>query len=208
MGGATALLRAPGCRHRLAAGTATHREATIVCVAERPQRRKTAKRREGATLKDAERRRLAQESRARRGEEVQRPVAACDGGVRNGRAVAAFVVTSSSGRVIAQDVRAVGVRTVEEAECAAVGAALERAVELQLEDLEVRLDSQVVVGWLTKRPADALGRRSARPVLAHAAKLGRVSFRWVPREQLADVDRLVWASLTSAEDVRPAAAPG
>lgn len=173
----------------------------------RPQRRKTARRREGATLKDAERRRLAQESRARRGEQVQRPVACCDGGVRNGRAVAAFVLASPSGRVIAQDVRAVGVRTVEEAECAAVGAALERAVELQLEELEVRLDSQVVVGWLKTRPQDALGRRSARPVLAHAAKLGTVAFRWVPREELADVNRLVWSAFTSAEDEGPAASP-
>jgi len=177
-------------------------------VSARPQRRKTARRREGATLKDADRRRLAQESRARRGEQAQRPVACCDGGVRNGRAVAAFVLTSPSGRVIAQDVRPVGVRTVEEAECAAVGAALERAVELQLEELEVRIDSQVVVGWLTTHPQDALGRRSARPVLACAAKLGRVAFRWVPREQLAHVDRLVWTALTSAEDERPEASPG
>jgi ribonuclease HI len=177
-------------------------------VAERPQRRKTAQRRDGATLKDAERRRLAQESRARRGEAVQRPVAACDGGMRNGRAVAAFMLTSAAGRVIAQDVRVVGVRTVEEAECAAAGAALERAVELRLEELEVRLDSQVVVGWLTKRPADSLGRRSARPVLAQAAKLGRVVFRWVPREQLADVDRLVWSALASADDFKHGAAPG
>lgn len=98
--------------------------------------------------------------------------------------------------MIAQDVRLVSARSIEDVECAAVAAALERAVELQLDELEVRLDSQVVVDWLTavRRP-----ERSGRPlrlVTAQLAKLGHVSFRWVPRDENADVDRLVWSALT------------
>jgi len=165
-------------------------------VAQRPQQRKTAKRRAGATLKDGERRRLAAASRARRGEQAPRPVAWCDGGIRGERAAAAFVLQSAKGRVIAQDVRRVSARTIEDVECAAVAAALERAVELQLDELEVRLDSQVVVDWLTAVRRPERSGRALRLVTAQLAKLGHVSFRWVPRDENADVDRLVWSALS------------
>jgi len=176
--------------------TGDRRSRTIGCVTERPQQRKTAKRRAGATLKDAERRRLAAASRARRGEQPQRPVAWCDGGVRGDRAAAAFVLRSATGRVMAKDVRLVSPGTIEDVECAAVAAALERAVELQLDELEVRLDSQTVVDWLTavRRPSGS--RRGLRLVTAQRAKLDHVAFRWVPREEVADVDRLVWSALS------------
>jgi ribonuclease HI len=163
-------------------------------VAERPQQRKTAKRRSGATLKDAERRRRAATSRARRGEQSARPVAWCDGGIRGDRAAAAFVLQSGKGRVIAQEVRVVG--TIEDVECAAVAAALERAVELHLDELEVRLDSQVVVEWLTGVRRPQKSGRALRLVTAQLSKLGHVSFRWVPRDENADVDRLVWTALS------------
>ena len=161
-------------------------------MAQRPQQRKTAKRRAGATLKDGQRRRLAAASRARRGEQTARPVAWCDGGIRGERAAAAFVLQSARGRVIAQEVRLVSASTIEDAECAAVAAALECAVELRLDELEVRL----VVDWLTAvRPPERSGR-ALRLVTAQLAKLGHVSFRWVPRDENADVDRLVWSALS------------
>ena len=165
-------------------------------MAERPQQRKTAKRRSGATLKDAERRRLAATSRARRGEQSARPVAWCDGGIRGDRAAAAFVLQSGKGRVIAQEVRVVSAGTIEDVECAAVAAALERAVELHLDELEVRLDSQVVVEWLTGVRRPQKSGRALRLVTAQLSKLGHVSFRWVPRDENADVDRLVWTALS------------
>ena len=166
-------------------------------MSSRPQRTKTAKRRTGATRKDAERRRLAAESRARQDEQPPLPVAWCDGGVRGGRAAAAFVLCSAAGRVIGEQARVVNAESVEEAECAAVAAALERAAELRLEELEVRLDSQVVVGWLTGAPRPGHSRRALRPVLAQLPRIGRVSFRWVPREANAQVDRLVAEALAS-----------
>ena len=165
-------------------------------VADRPQQQKTAKRRAGRTLKDGERRRLAAASRARRGEQPSRPVAWCDGGIRGERAAAAFVLNSAAGRVIAQDVRLVSPGTIEDVECAAVAAALERAVELQLEELEVRLNSQTVVDWLTAKRRPSASRQGLRLVTAQRAKLGHVSFRWVPREEVAHVDRLVWSALS------------
>jgi len=164
-------------------------------VGSRPQQLKTARRRPGGTLKDGERRRLAAASRAQRGEQPQRPVAWCDGGVRGNRAAAAFVLSSANGRVLAEEVRLVGPGAVEEVECAAVAAALERAAELRLDELEVRLDSQVVVDWLNAAHRPAASRRPLRPVLSQLPKLGRVSFRWVPRDENAHVDRLVWAAL-------------
>ena len=165
-------------------------------MAQRPQQRKTAKRRAGATLKDGQRRRLAAASRARRGEQTARPVAWCDGGIRGERAAAAFVLQSARGRVIAQEVRMVSASTIEDAECAAVAAALECAVELRLDELEVRLDSQVVVDWLTAVRRPERSGRALRLVTAQLAKLGHVSFRWVPRDENADVDRLVWSALS------------
>jgi ribonuclease HI len=147
-------------------------------MADRPQRTKTAKRRPGGTLKDGERRRLAAESRARRGELPGRPVACCDGGLRGNRAAAAYVLMSAGGRVLAEEVRLVNPGTIEDVECAAVAAALERAAELRLDELEVRIDSQLVVDWLT------------------AARRPQRSFRWVPRDENAHVDQLVWAALS------------
>lgn len=162
----------------------------------RPQRAKTAKRRSGATLKDAERRRLAAASRAQRGDPPKLHVAWCDGGIRGDRAAVAYVLGSPAGRVIAEQVRLVSPTTIEDVECLAVGAALERAVELQLEELEVRLDSQVVVGWLTGGTRPPGSARSLRPVMTQLPRLGRVSFRWVPREENAHADRLVWSAIS------------
>ena len=174
----------------------SHRRAvTMRAMASKPQQRKTAKRRAGATLKDGERRRLAETSRARRGEPSTRPVAWCDGGIRGDRAAAAFVLHSAKGRVIAKDVRLVGPGTIEEVECVAVAAALERAAELQLEELEVRLDSQIVVDWLSGIRRPGRSGRALRPVMAQLPKFDHVSFRWVPREENVHVDRLVWSAL-------------
>jgi ribonuclease HI len=85
---------------------------------------------------------------------------------------------------------------IEDVECAAVAAALERAAELRLDELEVRIDSQVVVDWLTAARRPQRSRRSLRLVTAQLGKLGHVSFRWVPRDENAHVDQLVWAALS------------
>jgi probable phosphoglycerate mutase len=166
-------------------------------VSNKPQRKKSAKRRPGATLNDAERRRLAAASRAQRGELPQLPVAWCDGGIRGERAAAAYVLRSPAGRVIAEDARIVPAETIEHVECLAVAAAIERAAELRLEELEVRLDSQVVVGWLTGGTRPPGSARALRPVTTQLSRFGRVSFRWVPREENAHADRLVWAALSA-----------
>ena len=173
----------------------------------RPQRQKTAKRRAGATLKDAERRRLAAESRAHRGDPSKLHVAWCDGGIRGDRAATGYVLSSPSGRVIAEAARPVQAVTIEDAECLAVAAALERAAELQLEELEVRLDSQVVAGWLTGGPRPPGSARSIRPVLVLLPRFVRVSFRWVPRDENAHANRLVWSALGPDEPGLRAHAP-
>ena len=95
-----------------------------------------------------------------------RPVAWCDGGIRGERAAAAFVLNSAAGRVIAQDVRLVSPGTIEDVECAAVAAALERAVEPRSQELEVRLDSQTVVDWLTAKRRPSASRQGLRLVTA------------------------------------------
>ena len=89
------------------------------------------------------------------------------------------MLSSPTGRVLAEEVRLVSPGVVEDIECAAVAAALERAAQLRLEELEVRLDSRVVVEWLTAVRRPAASRRSLRLVTAQLAKFGHVSFRWV-----------------------------
>lgn len=111
------------------------------------------------------------------------------------------MLSSPTGRVLAEEVRLVSPGAVEDVECAAVAAALERAAELRLEELEVRLDSRVVVEWLTAVRRPAASRRALRLVTAQLAKFGHVSFRWVPRDENAHVDRLVWTAL--AESAAP-----
>jgi ribonuclease HI len=100
--------------------------------------------------------------------------------------------------VLAEEVRLVSPGAVEDVECAAVAAALERAAELRLEELEVRLDSRVVVEWLTAVRRPAASRRSLRLVTAQLAHFDHVSFRWVPRDENAQVDRLVWTALAES----------
>ena len=41
-------------------------------------------------------------------------------------------------------------------------------------------------------------RRALRLVTAQLAKFGHVSFRWVPRDENAHVDRLVWTALAES----------
>jgi ribonuclease HI len=74
----------------------------------------------------------------------------CDGASRGnpGPAAIGFVLRDSSGRELAAQGHRIGTSTNNVAEYRAVLAGLERAHELGIEDLEIRLDSELVVRQL------------------------------------------------------------
>ena len=160
-------------------------------------------RRAGKTLKDAERRRLARRSRAEyaaSGTDHSAPpgwaVAWCDGGSRGnpGPAGAAYLIEGADGAPVASAAEPIGVATVAVAGYRAVVAALEAAVALGIDRLEVRTDSRLVARQLG--PAGAPVRSPAlRTLVERAVDLGRrvgtVAYRWVPADQNGRADRMV-----------------
>ncbi len=126
-----------------------------------------------------------------------------DGGSRGnpGPAAWGFVIFNSDGGELARGAEKIGRATNNVAEYSAVIAGLERAVALELEELEVRLDSQLVVRQLT-------GRYKARhPKMAElrdrALRLARgikkIRYIHIPREQNKLADALVNAVLDGKE---------
>jgi ribonuclease HI len=109
-----------------------------------------------------------------------------------GQAAIGAVLKNSRGKAIATVSQAIGVATNNEAEYRAVIAALEKALSLGADQVELRSDSELVVSQLCGR----YRVRSAglRPFYLQAAKLlgqfQRVSIVSVPREQNTDADRL------------------
>jgi len=162
-------------------------------------------RRAGRATSDADRRRLAKAS-GRRASSIPPPPAAagpvawCDGGSRGnpGPSAYAYLIESADGRLLAEHAEPIGFATVNVAEYRGIIAALERAAELGLPAVEVRMDSRLVVQqllglWTVRSPHL---RRLHELALEAASQLDLVGYRWVPREQNARADALVAAVLT------------
>jgi probable phosphoglycerate mutase len=118
-----------------------------------------------------------------------------DGGSRGNPGPAGYgavVVDAATGEVLAERAGGLGVATNNVAEYQGLIAGLRAAIELNATDVEVRMDSKLVVEqmsgrWQIKHP-------SMRPLAAEAAglvrQLGRVRFRWVARAENARADAL------------------
>jgi len=126
-----------------------------------------------------------------------------DGGSRGnpGPAAWGFVIFDSDGGELARGAEKIGRATNNVAEYSAVIAGLERAVALGLEQLEVRLDSQLVVRQLTgqykaKHPKMAELRDRA---LRLARRIETIRYTHIPREQNKLADALVNAALDGKE---------
>ncbi|MGN6378883.1 MAG: ribonuclease HI family protein [Gaiellales bacterium] len=165
-----------------------------------------ARRRPGGTMRDGERRRLGKLKRAERAasgssraESAASAVAWCDGGSRGnpGPAACAFVIEDAEGAELARDVRAIGVASAAVAEYRAVEAALERALVLGLDRLEIRSDSRLLVAHLSgetvPRSAELVELGDAARTLA--VRVGRVRYAWVPRDQNGRADSLLASAL-------------
>ena len=118
-----------------------------------------------------------------------------DGGSRGNPGPAGYgavVIDPGTDEVLAERAEGLGVTTNNVAEYRGLIAGLRAAQELGAIDVEVRMDSKLVVEqmsgrWQVKHPAiQPLAREAAELV----AEIGQVAFRWVPRERNRRADAL------------------
>ena len=138
-------------------------------------------------------------------------VVEADGGSRGNPGPAGYgaVVRSASGEVLAERLGTLGVTTNNVAEYAGLIEGLKAAAELGADEVDVRMDSKLVVEqmagrWQVKHPG-------LRPLAAEAAALVRrfraVRFTWIPRAQNKHADKLANAAMdgkSGLEDDLPA----
>ena len=154
-------------------------------------------------MKDAERRRLAKASRAARSApptpRAGFAVLWCDGGSRGnpGPAAIGYLIHSAEGTELARAAEPIGIATAGTAEHRALCAGLGAALTLGLGRLEVRSDSRLLIermrGEAPVRNPSLLAHQLEATELA--ARIGSVSYRWVPREHNRAADDLVSAVL-------------
>jgi ribonuclease H / adenosylcobalamin/alpha-ribazole phosphatase len=140
-------------------------------------------------------------------------VVEADGGARGNPGPAGYgavVLDANTGQVLAERMGALGVATNNVAEYSGLIAGLNAAAELGATEVEVRMDSKLVVEqmsgrWQIKHPG-------LRPLAAQAAVLVRkfsaVTFTWVPRERNRRADALANAAMdgkSAKEEDQPAA---
>lgn len=118
-----------------------------------------------------------------------------DGGSRGNPGPAGYgavVLDAATEEVLAQRQAGLGVTTNNVAEYQGLIAGLRAAIDLGATDVEVRMDSKLVVEqmsgrWQVKHPA-------MKPLALEAAKLvrelGSVRFGWIPRSRNARADAL------------------
>ena len=133
----------------------------------------------------------------------RRLVVEADGGSRGNPGPAGYgavVRDAVSGEVLAERAAGIGRATNNVAEYGGLIAGLTAAVELDPSEVEVRMDSKLVVEqmsgrWQVKHPA-------MKPLAAEAKELVRrlpgVRFRWIPRAQNAHADRLANEAMDAA----------
>ncbi|MDP9101979.1 MAG: reverse transcriptase-like protein, partial [Actinomycetota bacterium] len=133
----------------------------------------------------------------------RRVIVEADGGSRGNPGPAGFgaVVTDAlTGEVLAERAAGLGRATNNVAEYEGLIAGLTAALELGPAEVEVRMDSKLVVEqmsgrWQVKHPdMKPLARRAAELV----SRLPRVRFSWIPREQNKHADRLANEAMDAA----------
>ena len=118
-----------------------------------------------------------------------------DGGSRGNPGPAGFgcvVWSADRGRVLAEHKQAIGVTTNNVAEYRGLIAGLEQARRVGADEVEVLMDSKLVVEqmrgrWKVKHPGLAELHQQAR---ALASTFSVVDYGWIPRERNAHADRL------------------
>ena len=109
-----------------------------------------------------------------------------------GPAAIGAILKDTRGKVVATVSKAIGVATNNEAEYRAIVAALEKALKLGAEQIELRSDSELVVNQLNGRYK--IKSTTLRPFYLQVAQLlgqfEKVAVTYVPREQNTEADKL------------------
>ncbi|MBY8847981.1 bifunctional RNase H/acid phosphatase [Saccharothrix longispora] len=139
-------------------------------------------------------------------------VVEADGGSRGNPGPAGYgaVVRSAAGEVLAERSAGIGVATNNVAEYRGLLAGLRAAAEVGAAEVDVRMDSKLVVEqmsgrWKVKHP-------SMQPLVAEAREVvrafDRVTYTWIPRERNKHADRLANEAMDEQAGVRrPDTAP-
>jgi broad specificity phosphatase PhoE/ribonuclease HI len=125
----------------------------------------------------------------------RRLVVEADGGSRGNPGPAGYgavVRDAVTGQVLAERAAGIGTATNNVAEYGGLIAGLQAALELDPAEVEVRMDSKLVVEqmsgrWQVKHPAM---KPLAKQAFELVAQLPRVRFSWIPRARNAHADRL------------------
>jgi broad specificity phosphatase PhoE/ribonuclease HI len=134
---------------------------------------------------------------------ISRVVIEADGGSRGNPGPAGYgavVRDGATGEVLAERAASIGVATNNVAEYGGLIAGLRAAVELGAQDVDVRMDSKLVVEqmsgrWKVKHPSmQPLAREAAELV----RQLPRVRFSWIPRAKNGHADALANAAMDAA----------
>ena len=126
-----------------------------------------------------------------------------DGGSRGNPGPAGYgavVLDAVTGEVLAERAAGLGRATNNVAEYSGLIAGLTAAIDVGATDVEVRMDSKLVVEqmsgrWQVKHPDM---KPLARQAAALVARLPRVRFTWIPREQNKYADRLANEAMDAA----------
>lgn len=129
-----------------------------------------------------------------------------DGGSRGNPGPAGYgavVFSADRNTVLAESKQAIGRATNNVAEYRGLIAGLEEAARVGASEVEVRMDSKLVVEqmagrWRVKHPDLQPLSQQAK---ALAARFDRISYRWVPRDENAHADRLANAAMDAAAAV-------
>jgi probable phosphoglycerate mutase len=133
----------------------------------------------------------------------RRLVIEADGGSRGNPGPAGYgavVRDAVTGQVLAERAVAIGTATNNVAEYGGLIAGLRAALDLDPAEVEVRMDSKLVVEqmsgrWQVKHPSM---KPLAREAAGLVAQLPRVRFSWIPREQNKHADRLANEAMDAA----------
>jgi ribonuclease H / adenosylcobalamin/alpha-ribazole phosphatase len=143
---------------------------------------------------------------------INRVIVEADGGARGNPGPAGYgavVRDAESGEVLAERAVSLGVATNNVAEYSGLVAGLAAAAELGAREVDVRMDSKLVIEqmsgrWQIKHPG-------LRPLAAEAAALVQrfeaVRFEWVPRERNKDADALANKAMDEAAGKSPKVEP-
>ncbi|MCW2622095.1 MAG: hypothetical protein JWL64_1697 [Frankiales bacterium] len=135
---------------------------------------------------------------------TRRVVVEADGGSRGNPGPAGYgaaVLDPETGATLAERAAGIGRATNNVAEYGGLIAGLQAALELGAAEVDVRMDSKLIVEqmsgrWKVKHP-DMVPL--AREASALVGRFGRVSFQWIPREQNSHADRLANEAMDAAK---------